>query len=87
LTLSLVSSSPLVVSGTVTPAGPHVTIDLYRVGSGGGRLVASKGVGAAGGGFRIRVKQPRAGRYVVVARTAASARYAAGASPAVGLVV
>ena len=83
LTLSLVSSSPLVVSGTVTPAGPRVTIDLYR----GRRLVASKAVTAPGGSFRARVKQPHPGRYAVVARTAASARYAAGASAPVALIV
>jgi hypothetical protein len=83
LTLSLVSSSPLVVSGTVTPAGPRVRIDLYR----GRRLVASKVVAAPGGSFRVRIKQPRAGRYVVVARTAASGRYAAGASTPVALIV
>ena len=83
LTLSLVSSSPLVVSGTVTPAGPHVTIELYR----GRRLVASKAVTAPGGSFRARVKQPHPGRYAVVARTAASARYAAGASAPVVLIV
>jgi hypothetical protein len=83
VTLSLASPAPLIVSGTVTPAGPHVTIDLYR----GRRLVASKRVAAAGGSFRARIKRPRPGRYVLIARTAASAGYAAGASPPVPLIV
>jgi hypothetical protein len=83
LTLSLVSTSPLVVSGTVTPAGPHVTIDLYR----GRRLVASRTVAAAGGNFQARIKRPPSGRYRLVARTPASARYAAGASAPVAVIV
>jgi hypothetical protein len=84
LTLSLVSASPLVVSGTVTPAGPGVTIDLYR----GRRLVASKPVAtAADGSFQARIKRPRPGTYVLLARTAPSPRYAAGASAPVALIV
>ncbi len=89
LTLTLVSSSPLTVSGTVAPAGPHVTIDLYRVlaRGGGRRLVASRQLAAAGGSFHARIKRPRPGRYVLVARTAAGARYAAGASPPLRLTL
>jgi hypothetical protein len=83
VTLSLVSSAPLVVSGTVNPAGPRVTIDLYR----GRRLVASKTVAAPGGNFQARVKRPPPGRYRLVARTASSARYAAGTSAPVSVIV
>jgi hypothetical protein len=81
ITLSLVSSSPLTVTGTVTPAGPRVTIDLYHVGAHAQRLVASKQLAATGGSFQARITQARPGRYVLVARTTAGARYAAGASP------
>jgi hypothetical protein len=71
------------VSGTATPAGPHVTIDPYR----GRRLVASRTVAAAGGNFQARIKRPPSGRYRLVARTPASARYAAGASAPVAVIV
>ena len=88
LTLTLESAAPPTVSGTVMPAGPRVTIDLYRILSTGRRqLVSSKRVVAAGGSFQARIRRPRPGRYVLVARTAASTRYAAGASPAVELAV
>src|SRR5262249_28017304 len=83
LTLSLLSSAPLVVSGTVNPAGPRVTIDLYR----GRRLVSSKTVAAPGGNFQARIKRPPPGRYRVIARTSPSALYAAGAAPPVALNV
>ena len=88
LTLTLVSSAPLVLTGTVAPAGPHVTLDLYRVTSRGRRrLVASRRLAAAGGSFHARIGRPAAGGYVLIARTDASARYASGASPPVALTV
>ena len=87
ITLSLASPSPLTVTGTVTPAGPRVTIDLYRVGAHAQRLVASKQRAAAGGSFRARFRPPGPGRYVVIARTAAGTRYAAGASPTLQLTL
>jgi hypothetical protein len=91
LTLTVDGTTPLTVSGTVTPAGPHVTIDLYRLGAPGHprrrRLVASRRVAAAGGSFHARLKHPGAGRYVVIARTPATAHYAAASSPAVRLVL
>ncbi|MBV9803755.1 MAG: N-acetylmuramoyl-L-alanine amidase [Solirubrobacterales bacterium] len=83
LTVSVVSTSPLMVSGTVTPAGPRVTVDLYRVGAGGHRhLVSAKAFPATGGSFSGRIRHPGAGpgRYVLIARTAQSAQFAAGAS-------
>ncbi|MBV9001509.1 MAG: N-acetylmuramoyl-L-alanine amidase, partial [Solirubrobacterales bacterium] len=88
LTLTLDSAAPPTVSGTVTPPLPRVTIDLYRISSTGRRqLVSAQRVAATGGSFQARIRRPAPGRYVLVARTAASARYAAGASPAVPLTV
>ena len=70
VTLTLVSTAPLIVSGTVTPAGPGVTVDLYRIlaGAGAGAWSRQKRVAAAGGTFQTRIKRPRPGRYVVIAR-------------------
>lgn len=88
ITLTVDSAAPLTVSGTVSPAGPRVTLYLYRVlKSGRRKLVASRHVGAAGGRFTASFRRPAPGRYVVLASTVASARYAAGAAPAVSLVV
>ncbi len=89
VTLTLVSTVPLIVSGTVTPAGPGVTLDLYRILAGGRRrhLVTSKRLAAAAGTFQTRIKRPRPGRYVVIARTASTVQYAAAASAPVSLSV
>jgi N-acetylmuramoyl-L-alanine amidase len=86
VTLTVERTAPLTVSGTVTPAGPRVTIDLYQA-SGRRHLISSKQLAAAGGTFTTRLKRPKAGRYVLIARTQASARYAAAASPAVPIVI
>jgi hypothetical protein len=87
LTLNFDSPAPLHVSGTVSPAGPRVTIDLYRVVGGRRHLVAAKHVPAVGGRFAAGFGARRPGRYVLVARTAASERFGAGASPPVVVVV
>ncbi|MBV9414108.1 MAG: N-acetylmuramoyl-L-alanine amidase, partial [Solirubrobacterales bacterium] len=88
LTLTLDSAAPPTVSGTVTPPLARVTIDLYRISSTGRRqLVSAQRVAATGGSFQARIRRPPSGRYVLVARTAATARYAAGASPAVQFTV
>ena len=81
ITLSLASTSPLAVTGTVTPGGPGVTLDLYRVAaSGRRRLLASKQLAATGGSFHAQFRHRGSGRYVLVASTVASVQYAAGAS-------
>lgn len=88
VTLSLVASVPLIVSGTVSPAGPGVTLQLYQVTGGGRRRLAfSKPVAAAGGRFHARIKRPHPGRYVVIASTPAGTRYASGASPPVAVTI
>ncbi len=81
LTLTLQSTSPLTVSGTVAPAGPRVTLDLYRVLKPGRRkLVKSRQLAAPGGQFATTFRGLPPGRYVLLAGTAASSRYAAGIS-------
>jgi N-acetylmuramoyl-L-alanine amidase-like protein len=88
VTLTVVSSAPLTVTGTVTPAGPRVAIDLYRVLKSGRRtLVKSRQLAASGGQFAATFRRLAPGRYVLLAGTAASARYAAGAAPAASLVI
>jgi len=87
LTLSLVSSSPVAVTGTISPAGPPVTVDLYRLAGGHRRLVASRRAPAPGGAFNAAFGGRKPGAYVVVARTAATARYVAGAAPGVPVTV
>jgi hypothetical protein len=88
LTLTVDSTSPLTVSGTVSPAGPHVTLDLYRIQKSGRRkLVKSRQLAAAGGQFTATFRRPTPGRYVLLAGTLPSARYAAGAAPPIPLVI
>jgi N-acetylmuramoyl-L-alanine amidase len=88
ITLTLASAAPPTVSGTVSPAGPRVTLDLYRVlKSGHRKLVKSRQLAAAAGQFNATFRRLAPGRYVLIARTAESDRYAAGASPAVSLVL
>jgi hypothetical protein len=65
-----------------------VTIDVYRVMPGGRRrLVTAKHIAANSASFTTRIKRPGPGRYVAIARTPASARYAAAASPAVPFAI
>lgn len=81
ITLTLASSAPLLLSGTISPAGPPLSIDLYRVAGGRRHHVAAKHPAVVGGQFTATFGTRRAGRYVVVAHTPATARYAAAAAP------
>ena len=87
LTLTLDSSAPLQVSGTVSPHRASVTVDLYRVSGGRRHLIKSKRAAAGAGTFGASFNAPRPGRYVLVARTTAGARNVAGASPPVALAI
>jgi N-acetylmuramoyl-L-alanine amidase len=87
LTLTVDSVSPLRVSGTVSPGRPQVTIDLYTHGSGRRRLLASKRVGARQGRFAARINTHHHGPALLIASTAQSARYAAGSSAPVALIL
>jgi len=87
LTLTLDSSAPLQVSGTVSPHRASVTVDLYRLSGGRRHLIRSKQVAAGAGTFQASFNAPRTGRYVLVARTTAGARNVAGASSPVALTI
>jgi hypothetical protein len=81
VTLVLASQSPIRVSGTITPAKPRVTLDIYRLVNGHRRLIAHKTVRAFGGRFSARaLVSGRPGSYVIVARTAPGGGTIAGAS-------
>lgn len=87
VSLTVNSVSPIRVSGTVSPAGPQLTVELYRMAGGRRHLLASRRVPALGGTFAVGFGARKPGRYVVVARTPLSVRFAGAASPAVALEV
>ncbi len=78
ITLTLVSSYPPRVTGTVKPFTAKVVVDVYR--NLGRRLISSTTVRVhRGGRFSLR-PTIGVGSYTVIARTAANARTVAGAS-------
>jgi hypothetical protein len=88
LTLAVDGAAPLTVSGTVSPARSGVTLDLYRVLKSGRRqLVKSRRLAAAGGQFSATFRRLAPGRYVMLAATTASARYAAGTSAPISVTI
>jgi hypothetical protein len=87
ITLAATSSSPLVLAGTVSPAKRSVTVYLYRAAHTGGKPVKKRRVNVSGGRFTAHLSAPRPGTYVAIARSAADASTAAGASPPVTVTV
>jgi hypothetical protein len=87
LTLTLVSAAPLVVSGTVSAAIHPVTVSVYKLVHGRRRLIASKRLAATGGQFHAQLRTKGPGKYVVVAETAASVQYVAGAATPLELTI
>ena len=83
--VALESTAPLRVSGQVTPAKRHVTIDVYAVRNRHRRLVASKRVVTRKGRFTTTVPVRGSGPHELVARTRADAANAAGASSVVAV--
>lgn len=79
ITLTLESSSPLVLGGTVTPGRRTIEIDTYRVSGSRRKLVAQRTVSVKGGRFAVRPKLAR-GSYELVAVTPSGGGSAAGAS-------
>jgi hypothetical protein len=89
ITLALVSTSPLRVSGTITPRKRKVTLSVYKLSGAHRRLVLTRTASVHQGRFTARLALGRAahGGYVIVARTAADAQTAAGASPPLSVSV
>ena len=89
ITLTLASQSPVRVSGTISPAKPHVTLDSYHVARNGHRhLLHSKQLPVVGGQFSARALiGAHPGTYILVARSSAGRGTIAGASPPLTVVV
>jgi hypothetical protein len=87
IALQLQSASPLVVSGTITPPLRQVTVDVYQAAGSRARPLASRRVKVTGGRFRSRLPVRRPGSYVVIARSAPTARMAGGTSPPLSVSV
>jgi hypothetical protein len=80
ITVSLQSSSPLVLTGSVAPAKAHVSLELYRGTAPRGKPVSHKRIRTSAGAFRGTLAVPGRGTYVVLARTTAGRLNAAGVS-------
>ena len=88
LTLTLASSVPLRVTGTIQPAKP-VTVIVYKLVKGKRKLVSSRRLKAAAGVFSAQVSlgaKPR-GTFVIVARVAEDAVSLGATTPAVRVTV
>jgi hypothetical protein len=80
LTLQLQSSSPLVVSGTISAAKRRITVALYPASRTAGRPLARRRVKVIQGQFSARLPVRGAGTYVVIARSRPDPSHAPGAS-------
>jgi hypothetical protein len=90
LTLTLSSSSPPMVSGTIDPDKASVTIVAYELlRNGHRRLIGSRRVAVEQGAFTARppLGRRRPGRYVVIATTTESDGTLAGESPPLRLTI
>jgi hypothetical protein len=87
--LSLASSSPLRVTGTVAPAKRRVALSVYQLTGAHRRLISTRQVRVSGGAFSARVslgRRPR-GEYMIIARTPLDTDSAPGASAPVTVTV
>jgi hypothetical protein len=82
ITLGVASASPLRVRGTIHPALRRVTLDVYRLAGTHRRHVLTRTLTVSRGRFATGLSRRTlgGGRYAVVARSAAGAATAAGAS-------
>lgn len=87
ISLTVTSAAPLQVTGNLTPAKRRVSVDLYRLGRTGGKPTVSRTVAVSRGRFAATLPAPPRGDYVLVARTAADAVNAAGASAPVPVTI
>jgi N-acetylmuramoyl-L-alanine amidase-like protein len=87
LTLTAESTSPLLLTGTISPVKRRVTIDLYGGATATGKPLAKHRLKVLAGRFSVQMAVPGPGSYVLVARSAADASNAAGASPPLAVTV
>ncbi len=87
IALTVQSTSPLIVSGTVSPAKGHVILDLYPAAASSGKPISKHRVSAGAGSFTGQLRVPGPGNYTVVARTRADSSNAAGVSAPVPVTV
>jgi hypothetical protein len=80
ITLTVQSTNPLLLSGTVNPAKPRVFVDLYPPTRTTGKPLRRVPVPVAAGAFSATLNPPGPGDYQLVARTKADAVNGAGAS-------
>jgi hypothetical protein len=80
ITLELVSTSPLRVSGTISPSKSHVTIDVYPAAKPHGKPIAHKRLGVTNGSFQGEIGIRQTGSFTLVARTHRDLTNAPGAS-------
>ncbi|HET8979220.1 MAG TPA: N-acetylmuramoyl-L-alanine amidase [Solirubrobacteraceae bacterium] len=89
VTLALQSTSPLRLTGTITPGKRSITLDVYKLSGPHRHLALSRRVAVRAGKFSARLSLGRRarGRYVVIARSAADRATLAGHSAPVHLTV
>ncbi len=87
ITVTVQSTSPFILSGSVSPAKPQVIVDLYPAGRTRGKPIKKRRVSAANGTFTAELSLPGPGTYTVIARTTADAANAAGASAPLAVVI
>lgn len=81
ITLELLSTTPLQISGTISPPMPHVTIDVYAAAPRLGKPIARKRLAVSNGRFQGTVALQRRGHVILIARSHRSTSHAPGASP------
>jgi hypothetical protein len=86
IALTVTSTSPLTVSGSVSPAKSHVIVDLYRAAQ-PHKPIAKRKVSGSAGTFSATLGTPAPDDYVLIARTVAGLSNAAGASPPVAVTI
>ncbi|HWE11507.1 MAG TPA: N-acetylmuramoyl-L-alanine amidase [Solirubrobacteraceae bacterium] len=89
ITLTLASTAPLRLAGTIAPSKRSVTLDVYKLSGPHRHLALSRRVAVHRGTFSARLSLGRRarGRYEVVARSAADAATVAAASAPVTVTV
>jgi hypothetical protein len=80
ITLQLVSTSPLIVSGTISPVAGRVRVSVYSGSVPVGKPITRTRVRISQGQFTAQFSLPGPGTYVVVARSKETAGNAAGVS-------